>query len=85
MAGTQGVTRSRELPDNLNPAVEEFYCPCGRFLGFVALIEGTIAIKCKRCKGFAVLDSHQEVVYNEDKGRARSRSSRPEVHQEPPG
>lgn len=56
------VQVTRELPDNLNPDVEELRCVnCGRFLGLIALVEGTVCLKCKRCKIWSVIDVRQKV------------------------
>jgi phage FluMu protein Com len=86
----ENVKTHRELPPDLNPEVEEFRCVnCGRFLGLVALVEGTVVIKCRRCKIWSVLDQHQEKVDNNvennlesDKGRDRSQAGKGES---PPG
>jgi phage FluMu protein Com len=86
----ENVQTHRELPPDLNPEVEEFRCVnCGRFLGLVALVEGTIVVKCRRCKIWSVLDVHRQEVDNEDpstlksaKGRDRSQAGKGES---PPG
>lgn len=53
----------RELPEDLNPDVEEMRCVnCGRFLGLVALVEGTVVIKCRRCKIWSVIDVSNSVA-----------------------
>lgn len=45
------------IPPDLNVDVREFHCSnCGRFLAMVAIVEGTIAIKCRRCKELNVLN-----------------------------
>lgn len=60
---TKVVRKVIELPDDLNPDVEELKCVnCGRFLGLVALVEGTVCIKCRRCKIWSVIDVHMEKV-----------------------
>jgi phage FluMu protein Com len=47
----------KEIPEEMREKVKEFHCPnCGRFLAFYAIIEGTIAVKCRRCKEVCVLD-----------------------------
>ena len=54
---------------NVNPEVKEYHCSnCGRFLCFQAIVEGTIAIKCRRCKEFNVLDIRQTVNNNGSSG-----------------
>jgi len=59
------VYKTKTLPANLDPEVEEFRCVnCGRFLGLIAIVEGTVCLKCKRCKIWSVIDVHQ-VVDNE--------------------
>lgn len=56
-----------ELPPELNVEVDEFHCVnCNRFLGFVAIVEGTVAICCKRCHVWSVIDNHQVRVDNGD-------------------
>lgn len=46
-----------KLPDDLNAKLKTYYCAsCGRFLAYHAIIEGTIIIKCRRCKEYNVLD-----------------------------
>ena len=53
------VTTSKEIP-TLDTRVESFRCVnCNRFLGYVALIEGTVAIKCRHCKTWSILDVQQ--------------------------
>jgi len=59
------VKTHHELPADFNPDVEEFRCVnCGRFLGLIALVEGTVVIRCKRCKIWSVVDVHKEIVDN---------------------
>ena len=49
--------KNGELPPELNVRTEEFHCSkCGRFLGFQAIVEGTIVVKCKTCKEWVALD-----------------------------
>lgn len=58
------VTTSKAIP-KLNTKVEAFRCVhCNRFLGYVALIEGTVAIKCRRCKTWCIIDVQQEIIDN---------------------
>lgn len=65
MNGDGEVKKLLELPNDLNPDVEEFHCVnCGRFLGLIALVEGTVVIKCRRCKIWSVIDRHQELSEN---------------------
>lgn len=46
-----------KLPEDLNTRLKEYHCAnCGRFLCFQAIVEGTIVIKCRRCKEYNVLD-----------------------------
>lgn len=46
-----------KLPEELNAKLKEYHCAnCGRFLAFQAIIDGTIVIKCRRCKEFNILD-----------------------------
>lgn len=58
-----------ELPDELNVELVEIHCTnCGRFLGFQAIVEGTIALKCRQCKQWNILDVHGiEVLSSESK------------------
>jgi phage FluMu protein Com len=54
-----------QIPEELKVRVKEYHCAnCGRFLCFQAILEGTIAIKCKRCKEWNVLniESTEEVL-----------------------
>lgn len=45
------------LPEDLNVSLREYHCGnCGRFLCLYAIVEGTIVIKCRRCKEYNVLD-----------------------------
>jgi len=44
--------------------LEPFYCTrCKRFLGMAYIIEGTIMIKCPRCKIFNILDNPHKPDY----------------------
>lgn len=46
-----------KLPEDLNARLREYHCAnCGRFLAFQAIVEGTVVIKCRRCKEYNVLD-----------------------------
>lgn len=46
-----------KLPEDLNVKLKEYHCAnCGRFLALYAIIDGTIVIKCRRCKEYNVLD-----------------------------
>lgn len=45
------------LPDELNIKLREYHCAnCGRFLALQAIVEGSIVIKCRRCKEINVLN-----------------------------
>ena len=49
---------AKELPDDLNLRLESLRCSkCDRFLGYYAIVEGTIAIKCRRCKAYSIIDA----------------------------
>ncbi len=49
-----------KLPEELNSKLQEYHCAkCGRFLCFFALVEGTVVIKCRRCKELNILDVRQ--------------------------
>ncbi len=49
-----------KLPAELNAQLQEYHCAkCGRFLAFFAIVEGTVVIKCRRCKEMNVLDLRQ--------------------------
>ncbi len=59
----------RELPTGLNPEVEELNCPiCGRFLAYIAIVEGTVAVYCKTCKDFIVVNQTQLISENPEQG-----------------
>jgi phage FluMu protein Com len=61
-------TKSCDDPHDINPELKEYHCcNCGRFLCFQAIVEGTIAIKCRRCKEMNVLDITQEIDTGIDK------------------
>ena len=54
-----------EIPDELNTTLEELHCSnCGRFLALVAIVEGTLVIKCRQCKNYTVLDVQGISVVN---------------------
>jgi len=45
------------IPEELNARLKKYYCcNCGRFLAYQAVVEGTIVIKCHKCKEFNILD-----------------------------
>ncbi len=47
-----------KLPPDLNPKVKSLRCAnCNRFLAYYAIVEGSIAIKCKRCGHWTALDA----------------------------
>lgn len=51
----------KTLPDELNPQVEELHCAnCNHFLALEAIVEGTIAIKCRYCKSWNILNCSKE-------------------------
>lgn len=81
----------RELPQDMDVEIEEFRCVnCGRFLGLIALVEGTVVIRCRRCKIWSVIDIHREIeldktdknVYSEIKVEI---GHRPSEGESPPG
>lgn len=56
-------TTFSEVPEELDAVMQQFRCggtyqgkPCGRMLALVGIVEGTVAVKCKRCKEWNVLD-----------------------------
>lgn len=54
-----------ESPEQLEQKLEEFPCAgCKRVLGLVAISDGMVVIKCKRCKAWNVLDIHLQVEDN---------------------
>jgi len=54
-----------EAPNVLDLKLKEFRCKgCRRVLALVAMVEGTIAIKCKRCKSWNVLDIQSTISDN---------------------
>lgn len=64
------ILTTKQLPE-LDTKVESWRCVnCTRFLGYVAIIEGTVAIKCKKCKTWNILDVQrdisQEIVDNKE-------------------
>ena len=51
--------RTDDIPEELKVTLKEYHCAnCGRFLCLQAIVEGTIAIPCRRCKEMNVLDVH---------------------------
>lgn len=58
---TKQVSKStnHDMPDELNTKLDSVRCcDCGRFLCLQAIIEGTVAIRCRRCKKWTILDIH---------------------------
>ena len=54
-----------DSPDQLEEKLEEFKCAgCSRVLSLVAIIDGMVVIKCKRCKAWNVLDIRRQVADN---------------------
>ncbi len=54
-----------EAPDKLNIPLVEFKCGgCKRVLALYAIIEGTVVVKCKRCKAWNCVDIHSEIHDN---------------------
>ena len=46
-----------DLPAELDIPLESLFCVnCKRHLGYYAIIEGTIAIKCRRCRCWNIVD-----------------------------
>ena len=46
-----------KLPPELNPKLKSLRCEnCGRFLAYYAIVEGSMAIKCKRCGHWTAVD-----------------------------
>ncbi|MDD5700417.1 MAG: hypothetical protein PHU23_00080 [Dehalococcoidales bacterium] len=53
------IDNNGHLPPEDAIKFKEFHCTgCGRFLALYAIVEGTIVIKCRRCKEENVLDVH---------------------------
>lgn len=75
MNGKNGkIEQLDTTPDFLDyKIVEEFNIPlsalrcrnCNRFLEYVAIVEGAIAIKCKQCHSWNVYDAHTLEVDND--------------------
>jgi phage FluMu protein Com len=48
------------IPEALKVKVKSLRCEnCGRFLAYYALVEGTIAIQCRRCHHWTALDAQK--------------------------
>ncbi len=46
-----------QVPDEMKAKLREYHCSnCGRFLALQAIVEGSIVIRCRRCKELNVLD-----------------------------
>jgi phage FluMu protein Com len=55
--GNETSKDNGKLPPELNPKVKSLRCEhCNRFLAYYAIVEGTLAIKCKRCGHWTALD-----------------------------
>ncbi len=54
-----------EAPDKLSIPLVELKCgQCRRVLALYAIIEGSVVVKCKRCKTWNAIDIHSEVQDN---------------------
>lgn len=54
-----------DSPNQMEENIEEFKCVgCNRVLALVAIVDGMIVIKCKRCKAWNVLDIKRQVEDN---------------------
>lgn len=71
MAENQTAVKSRavktaqdaDVPQELKVKVESLRCVnCGRFLLYYAVIEGTIATKCRRCHVWNAVDITSTIV-----------------------
>ncbi len=65
----EGVSKAQvvkiEAPDKLNIPLVELKCGgCRRVLALYAIVDGSVVIKCKRCKAWTALDIHSEVQDN---------------------
>lgn len=48
------------LPPELNLKLQSLRCQtCKRFLAYYAIVEGTVAVKCKKCDTWNIVDSRQ--------------------------
>lgn len=60
--GNQQVigTKAEGIPPELLVRLESLRCMnCKRFLGYYAILEGSIVIKCSRCKSFNIINITQ--------------------------
>lgn len=49
--------KTEEIPPEMAIKLKEYHCAnCGRFLCLQAIAEGTIVVKCRRCKELNILD-----------------------------
>jgi LSD1 subclass zinc finger protein len=54
-----------EAPSVLDVKFEEFRCKgCRRVLALVAIVEGSVVVKCKRCKAWNALDIQSTISDN---------------------
>lgn len=64
MSGNNGQKNSElekrtNLPAELNEKLQSLRCQnCNRFLLYHAIVEGTVAIVCKKCKTLNIVDAH---------------------------
>ncbi|MDD5510677.1 MAG: hypothetical protein PHI12_07705 [Dehalococcoidales bacterium] len=55
-------SKAKYSPED-NIEFKEFHCTsCGRFLSLYAMVEGTVVIRCRRCKTDNILDVHSTNV-----------------------
>lgn len=53
----ESVGEDLKLTDKQMVETLPFYCPgCGRFIGYQAIVWGSIRVKCPRCKQWVMID-----------------------------
>lgn len=53
--------KDRQIVENQMLQAQEMHCPgCGRFLGYQAILWGTVRIKCPNCKEWTTIDIRPE-------------------------
>jgi len=51
------IKRADEISKDQQVFTQKWYCPgCGRFLGYYAIVWGSVKIKCPNCKEWVHID-----------------------------
>lgn len=58
-------SKTKDISPEMKAKLESVHCVnCHRWVGYYAVLEGTVVFHCRKCKCYTIIDVHREEVDN---------------------